>query len=215
MVNRTIVLFLVAFGAANAQPTPGVLAYEPITPEQRLKWFVNASVGPASLLGGVFSAGLDTWINSPSEYGPHWEGYGKRYGLRLSERAVSSSIEVGVGALWGEDPRYFRVPEKPFVARVGNVIRMTVVTHDRSGREMPAYARFISAPATGFLSNAWIPDSQHSTADALNRVGVIFATQAAGNAFTEFWPDVRRRVFHRHSSAPFSDPTANSNEGHR
>lgn len=202
--RTTLPLLLIALSAANAQTAPGVLAYEPITPQQRLKWFVNASLGPATLIGGVFSAGLDTWLNSPSEYGPHWEGYGKRYGLRLSERAVSSGLEVGIGALWGEDPRYYRVPEKRFAARVGNVIRMTVITHDRSGREMPSYARFVSTPAAAFISNSWIPDSQHSTGDALNRIGVIFATQAAGNALTEFWPDVKRRVLHRHGAPPNS-----------
>ena len=211
MCSRLAVpLLAIAFLGANGQ-TPGVPAREPITPEQRLKWFVNASVGPAPLLGGLVSAGMDTLRNSPEEYGPHVAGYGRRYGLRISERAVSSGLEVGIGALWGEDPRYYRVPDRNFSGRVRNVIRMTFITHDGSGREMPAYARFVAYPAAGFVSNLWVPDSQHSTGDALNRIGVIFANQMAGNAFTEFWPDVRRRVFRRHGSP--SGPGNNLSNG--
>lgn len=208
MFSRTLTwLMFATAGAALAQPPAVVKPFEPITPEQRLKWFANAAVGPSNTLGSLIAASVDTWRNSPSEYGPHWAGYGKRFGLRSSGRAMESGLEAGLGAIWGEDPRYFRVPEKPFMGRVSNVIRMTVITHDSSGHGMPAYARFVAAPAVGFLSNAWVPDSQHSTGDAFNRIGGIFANQLVGNAFSEFWPDVRRRVFRRFRSTP--DP-ANS-----
>jgi hypothetical protein len=179
--------------------------YEPITGEQRLKWFTNAALGPSSLFTGAVSAGIDTLRNDPHEYGPHWSGFGERYGFRLVNRAVSSGIEASMGSLWGEDPRYHRVPEKPTRARMGNVFRMTFVSHDRTGNEMPAYARFIAVPSSSFLSNTWIPDSHNSTGDALNRIGVTFATHMLSNTFIEFWPDIRRHL-HRQKTTP--DPVS-------
>ena len=60
---------------------PDVPNYEPITGKQRLKWFAIATAGPMSLLvAGPLSAGWGTMLNSPEEYGPHWEGFGQRYG---------------------------------------------------------------------------------------------------------------------------------------
>ncbi|MDQ1474453.1 MAG: hypothetical protein QOJ99_5933 [Bryobacterales bacterium] len=175
--------------------------YEPITAQQRLKWFSNAALGPSSLLTGAVSAGIDTLRNDPPEYGPHWGGFGERYGFRLVNRTVSSGIEASMGSLWGEDPRYHRVPQVRTGARVRNVLRMTVVSHNHDGHETPAYARLIAIPSISFLSNTWIPDSRNSTGDALNRIAFSFATHALSNAFIEFWPDIRRRL-HRNRSIP-------------
>ena len=47
---------------------------------------------------------------------------------------VAGPLEAGLGALWGEDPRYVRVSNKPFRARIGNVFLMSFVARSRSGR---------------------------------------------------------------------------------
>ena len=38
---------------------------------------------------------------TPSEYGPHWEGYGKRYGIRLTGIATGNAMEAGVAHHFG------------------------------------------------------------------------------------------------------------------
>ncbi|HEY7615282.1 MAG TPA: hypothetical protein VH744_00625, partial [Terriglobales bacterium] len=90
------------------------VSYRPITGEQRFRWFVNNTVGPASLGAGILSAGLGTARNNPEEYGPTWEGFGKRYGMRLTGVSTGNAMEAGLGSLWGEDPRYFRASHEPF-----------------------------------------------------------------------------------------------------
>jgi hypothetical protein len=200
MTYRLSVLIFCAL-AAGAQTVDVTQHYEAITPEQRLAWFAKSSFGLVALAGGLVSAGLDTWQNTPSEYGPHWDGFGKRYGIRVTNNALSSGMEAGVGALWGEDPRYFRKPEAPLGGRVKHVVHSTFFTHDRNGRERLAYARFIAVPATAFISNGWRPESEDDPGDALNRIGTAFANRMAGNAFSEFWPDVRTRLFHHRNKS--------------
>lgn len=201
--NFLIAFLLVTISTVSAQNVTPVVAgqYRQFTAEERWGWFIHSAAGPVSLAVGLVSAGLDTARNSPHEYGPHWEGFGRRYGSRIADRVIVSGIEAGVGSLWGEDPRYYRVSEKSAGKRVLNAVKMTVITHDRSGQEMPAYARFIAVPASAFASNAWRPESRNSNGDALNRVATSFVTRIAANAFSEFWPDIRRRVFHRRSGA--------------
>src|SRR6185503_13607026 len=101
------------------------LAYQPITPRARLKWFVRSTIGGTSLIGGLFSSGLGTAIDTPSEYGPHWDGFAKRYGMRLTGISTGNAMEAALGAAWGEDPRYFTAIQSPFGSRVKNIVDLT------------------------------------------------------------------------------------------
>src|ERR1700733_5724391 len=58
--------------------------YHPITEPERGYWFIHNTIGARSLAGGAIGAGWGTWLNKPEEYGTHWEGFSKRYGLWLS-----------------------------------------------------------------------------------------------------------------------------------
>jgi len=129
--------------------------YEYITPKQRVQWAMTETFGPESLLVGGWSAGIGTARDHPPEYGPHWEGFAKRYGIRFSGVATSNAMEAGLGALWGEDPRYVRNPLLPFKRRIDNVFLFSLMARNRHGQLMPAYARYIAIPGNNFLSNTW------------------------------------------------------------
>src|SRR5712691_9393437 len=160
-----VVASLAASGqtAAHAQTRPALhdthqavnSPYQPITGRERWKWFLQSTIGPQSLAGGVFSAGFGTASNSPKEYGPHWEGFGKRYGMRLTGVSTGNAMEASLGALWSEDPRYFLSPRRGFVTRVKYVIRTTFVAPHRDGTWHLAYARYIGNVGNNFLSNTW------------------------------------------------------------
>ena len=196
-------LCLLLAHSASAQTAPSAnSAYEPLTARERFQWFATSTAGPNSLATGVFNAAYGTALDSPHEYGTHWEGFGKRYGMRLTGVSTSNAIEAGLGAAWGEDPRYFRRPELPFKSRVQNVVKMTFLAQDRSGRTMPAYARYIAIPASNFLSNTWRTRSEADARDAVTRSVIGVLGKMAGNAFTEFFPDVWNAVRRRHNSHP-------------
>jgi len=177
-----------------------------MTAEQRVRWVVESTVGPPSLIGGMFSAGWGTLVDVPREYGTHWDGFGARYGMRLAGVATSNTIEAGLGAIWGEDPRYVRAAGAPFKKRLGNIIKMTFVAQNSHGELMPAYARFVAIPANNFLSNTWRADSEGTVSRASLRIGFGFLGRIAGNAFEEFWPDVQQRVFSRKAVAQSGSP---------
>ena len=174
----------------------------PLTARERVRWVVASSVGPASLAAGLFSAGWGTLFNVPREYGPHWQGYGERYGMRLTGIATSNVMEAGLGAIWGEDPRYVRAAGAPFGSRIGHIIKMTFLAHNRDGKTMPAYARYIAVPGHNFLSNTWRADSEATVSRASLRIGLGFLGRMGGNAFEEFRPDLRQRFFSTESPSP-------------
>jgi hypothetical protein len=179
--------------------TPPSAAYQPITGRQRFDWFVENTVGPETLAVGLFSAGFGTARDAPVEYGPHWSGFADRYGMRLTGVSTGNAMEAGLGALWGEDPRYrnFRTPGDPFKDRARRVVVMAFVAHDRWGHMVPAYARYIATPGSNFLSNTWRVDSEATNRAAALRTVWGFVGLMGKNAFLEFWPDVQQRVLHR------------------
>jgi hypothetical protein len=212
---KWVVLFLLlvspAFGQATdpsatrssspvvAAPSNAVVPnYTPATGADRLKWFAVTTAGPLSLLvSGPVSSAWGTMLNKPKEYGPHWDGFGARYGMRLTGISTENAMEASMGALWGEDPRYFPSPQRGFGPRVKYVIRCTFVAPDRDGRWHPAYARFAGNVGSNFLSNTWREPSENSVGSAVLRVFWGVVGDMAGNAYTEFWPDVKRKILRR------------------
>ena len=171
--------------------------YHPITSRQRLRWFLTNTIGPPHLVGGLFTSAFGTAVDRPKEYGPGWAGFGDRYGIRLTGIVTGNAIEATAGALWGEDPRYFRVPDEPFKRRIGNAVKLTFVARRRDGHFAPAYARYIAIPGNNFLSNTWRVDSEANAHDAVIRTVDGFAGRLASNLFEEFWPDIKNFAFHR------------------
>jgi len=170
--------------------------YKPITGAERGKWFLVSTVGPTSLLGaGIISAGFGTLVNSPEEYGPHWEGFGKRYGMRLTGISTGNAMEASLGALWGEDPRYFPSPDKQFGARVKHIIKSTFMAPGRDGRYRLAYARYTANIGNNYLSNLWRVESEATASAAAWRCLWGTTGRASASAFAEFWPDVKKAVF--------------------
>ncbi len=179
------------------RPVTVTAAYQPITSRQRLRWFLTNTVGPPHLVGGLFTSAFGTAVDRPKEYGPGWAGLGDRYGMRLTGISTGNAIEASLGALWGEDPRYFRAPGESFKKRFSNAVQLTFVARRRDGRFAPAYARYIAISGNNFLSNTWRVDSEANTHDAVIRTVDGFAGRLASNLFEEFWPDIKNLAFHR------------------
>jgi len=192
---RPLTIFLVSAALAAAQNTPAPDDDPPISNKRRAIWAVQSTVGGTAIASTAIGAGWDTLMDTPKEYTTNWDGYGRRFGLRTSATAVRTGIEAGLSAVWGEDPRYHRAAGQPFKSRLANIVKMTVMTHDSDGRMMPAYSRFVAIPASSVISNAWRPPSDTTAGNTVLRIGTGFLGRMAGNAWGEFWPDVRARVF--------------------
>ena len=180
-------------GQELLQPIPN---YKPITATERLKWFTVSTVGPTSLLlSGPLSAGWGTAFDSPPEYNTSWKGFGQRYGMRLTGVSVGNAINAGLGAAWGEDPRYFRSPHREFGKRVKYVIKATFYAPYRDGTWHPAYARYAGNIGNNFLSNTWRVPSASTPGKASLRCAYGVVGELSANAFAEFWPDIKKKVF--------------------
>jgi hypothetical protein len=168
--------------------------YEPLTAGERLKWFGRATYGPRSLLAsGPITAGWRTLTNRPEEWGPGWEGFGKRYGSRLVNNSVTNGLEGSFGAIWKEDPRYFRIGEGSMGKRLGGVVKRTWMSRYGNGEYHFGAAKFIGITGGSLFQKAWMPDSVTSNRDVVNRIWGGYAGRLVGNFIREFTPDLMRK----------------------
>lgn len=83
--------------ALTLMHTEPVTRYRPATVTDRVHWFVESTASPSRLfIVGPISSGWGTLRNVPSEYGTHWDGFGKRNGMRLTGVVTGNLLEGSV-----------------------------------------------------------------------------------------------------------------------
>jgi hypothetical protein len=115
--------------------------------------------------------------------------------MRLTGVATGNLIEATLGSAWGEDPRYFRSGQSGFGRRAKYVVKTTFLAPNRSGQWRPAYARYVGNVGNNFLSNTWRADSEADASHAVIRCVWGVLGRMTSDAFAEFWPDIKRKVF--------------------
>ncbi len=148
--------------AARESPQPQAAlpaTYTPITGGQRIDWIVAGTVGTSSLRIGIVASLWDTAINSPEEWGRTASGLAKRYLEREADVAISSAIEAGVGAFWGEEPRYIPSNRKGFWPRTRYAAKTVFLAQRRDGRLAPAWGRVAGNVVNNVIENTWLPPS--------------------------------------------------------
>jgi len=185
-IARSLVPLLVLAGIAGAQ-TPA-----PPTLEERLRYHVIQTVGPPSLLGTGFTSAIGLWRDAPHDWGQGMEGYGRRYAYSMAGNASKNAMEFAAGAVLREDLRYFRSRDRRFSRRVLHIVRGTFLLPGGGAR--PAYARFAGSYGAGFLTNVWYPQPVNGPGHGVLRGTYLLLGDLSGNAFREFWPDLKKKL---------------------
>jgi hypothetical protein len=173
---------------------PPLLGSGSITRGERVGWIVDGIVGPPSLGVGVLAGALQTSFDTPKEWHRTWRGFGKRYLAREADVAISNTIEGGLGAMWGEDPRYLRSERRGLWPRARYAMKTVVLAPRRDGHLAPAWGRFAGNIVNNIIENRWLPPSVTTPGQTTLRSANGFLGRLAGNLWDEFWPDVRKRL---------------------
>ena len=84
-----------------------------------------------------------------------------------------------------------------FWRRSGHALRGTILTRTDSGGETLSTWRIGSAYGAAYLSNQWYPDRLNTARLGFIQGSVTLGFDLVSNLATEFWPDLKSRVFHR------------------
>jgi hypothetical protein len=183
-------------------PTDVEQAPPPITGVERINWIVEGMLGPRSLTVGVIASTWQTSWRIPDEWSRSAFGFRERYLEREADVAISNSIEAGLGALWGEDPRYIRAPRGTARSRASYALKTVLLAPRADGQLKPAWGRLAGNVFNNVIENAWLPPSMTTPGQTTLRSANGLVGRLVGNMWDEFWPDIRSRLSHRtHRSA--------------
>ena len=166
----------------------------PLAVEEKFTIYLKKTYGPGALLKSGAMAGISQARNRPVEWGQGWDAYGDRFGSSMGQRAVSNTISFGVGALRGEDPRYFPSGQSRISARIGSALAQTFVVHTDHGGRTVAIGRVAGAFGSGFVSRTWQPEGHGIIRSGLRSGAMSLTSGAVSNIIREFWPDMKKRL---------------------
>jgi len=151
---------------------------------------------PLVLLSGAL-AGLSQLTDQQPSFGQGVKGFGHRLVTNYADQAMGNMFTEGLfPALLHEDPRYFRRGTGSKWRRTGYALSRVIVTHKESGGNRFNYSEWLGNASAVAISNAYYPDNRNfadNGAKLLEQVG----TDAVSQVLKEFWPDIKRKLFHR------------------
>jgi hypothetical protein len=180
------------FGVTSRQNAP------PLTPGEKFRLFVKGASDPFQFVATGIQAGIGQANNEFPAYGQGAEGYGKRYGAALADEVSSEFFSNFLyPVLLKQDPRYFRLGEGTVKHRIGYSLAQVFVSRKDSGGRTFNFSNVVGGISAGGVSNAYYPPSDRGFGLTMSRAGIAFIYGASGGLIDEFWPDIRRKVFHK------------------
>jgi hypothetical protein len=125
-------------------------------------------------------------------------GYGRYYWHSFVDQTVGNYFtEAIVPTLTHEDPRYYTLGHGGFVLRTGYALSRLVVTKTDSGGKSFNYSEIVGNAAGAALSNAYYPQVERTAGNTMSKWATQVGIDGIANILKEFWPDIRRDIFHR------------------
>jgi hypothetical protein len=146
---------------------------------------------------GILSA-IAQAKNDPKEWGQGWGAYGKRYGASFADNSIGTYMTTAIfPSLLHEDPRYYQLGKGRFAHRSYHAINRLFVTRTDSGHERFNYSESVGNATTAAISNIYHVPSDRTVSRNLTTFAFLILYDGFSNELKEFWPDIRRKVFHK------------------
>jgi hypothetical protein len=194
----TMLAFLAAIPVAGvAQSFVPQPTYVPLNVTDKLNYHVKRTLGPAAILGVAAYAAILQADHAPEEWNQGGEAYAKRVGSMVAWSGIHSALAFGLDSTLHQDPRYFRSTGSGFWRRSAHALRGTILTRTDSGGETLSTWRLGSDYGSAFLSNMWYPSRLNTARLGFIQGSVTVGLDLMGNLGSEFWPDIKHKVFRR------------------
>ena len=177
--------------------------YTPITTKQK---FIIASKDsfdyPLVLLAGAI-AGFGQLTNQNPSFDQGLAGYGRRLGTGYADQAIGNMMTEAIfPSLLHEDPRYFRRGTGTVWSRTYYAATRVFVTRTDSGGKRFNFSEVLGNATGVAISNAYYPDNRNAM-DNVEKLGEQIGIDAVSQVLKEFWPDIKRKFFQRHTDTAF------------
>jgi hypothetical protein len=189
----------------NYRTADGSIPFERITAKQKFTIARKDSLDyPSYVLAGVFATIAQANNTNPS-FGQGVEGFAKRYGTSVSDQIIGNFMTEAIWpSLLHQDPRYFRKINGSFKSRLGYALTRTLVTRTDRGNWAFNSAEFLGNGTVAAIGNLYYPDGR-DFGDTMQRMFTQIGTDTISNVLKEFWPDMKRKWFHKRTTGSSAD----------
>ncbi len=186
----------------NYRTANPMAVYEPITTKQKFTIALKDSFDwPNYLVSGAF-AGLYQLENENPSFGQGLKGYAHRYWTSYIDQSMGNLMtEAVMPTILHEDPRYFRKAVGSKKYRLYYALTRVLVTRTDAGGTRFNFSEVIGNGVMASVGNVYYP-TDRGFGDTINRMGTQIATDAFSNVLKEFWPDIKRHYFKKHTDEP-------------
>ena len=112
-------------------------------------------------------------------------------------------VGAALPSLFRQDPRFYQSSRGTFLRRLGYAASRIVITRGDSGATQFNYSEILgSALASGISTYSYHPHSDRTLANTASVWGSQVGYDTMAIVFKEFWPDIRKKIYHRKQAVP-------------
>jgi hypothetical protein len=194
-VNDRIFEVLPNYGTVeNAKVLP------PLTTGQKFRLATAGVFDWGSYPFNAILSGIAQAKDDPKEWGQGWGAYGKRYGASFADNSIGTYMTTAIfPSLLREDPRYYQLGKGRFVHRAYHAINRLFVIRTDSGHDHFNFSESVGNAVAATISNAYHPPEDRTASRNASTFAFLILYDGMDNELKEFWPDIRRKVFHKNT----------------
>ena len=154
--------------------------------KKRFNRYLMSMFGPISLGKNIAKSGLQTWTNSPEEWGDHWEGFGRRVASSIGKDIIKNTTIYGFDEALKIDSAFYRSKNRNFGSRIKNALISPVTARSVDGKRVFGVSRIAGTYTASIIAaETWYP-ARYDWKDGLKSGTYSLGLDAAFNLVKEF-----------------------------
>lgn len=185
----------------------------PLTAKQKFSVVLRGSLDYVQYPWYGFLAGLSQAENSEPGYGQGAEGYGKRYGAAFADGTIENFMTGAVlPSILHQDPRYFQLGQGSFMHRAFYAASRNLITRGDDRRREVNYSEVVGGAIAAFISTySYHPSADKTISNTMSVWGTQYGYDTLTLVIKEFWPNIRKKISHKHAQPAPPSPMPPSN----
>src|ERR1700732_3284620 len=175
----------------------------PLSTKQKFAVVTRSSFDYIQIPWFAFLAGVSQAEDSEPGYGQGAAGYGKRFGAAAADGTIENYWTSAIlPSALHQDPRFYQLGKGSFWHRTFYSMSRIVVTRSDSGSSQFNVSEVSgSAIAASISTYSYHPHGDKTLSNTASVWGSQIAYDTATIVLKEFWPDIRRKLTHKHNAA--------------
>ena len=153
----------------------------------------------SSFISVGFQAGIEEVTHTYPEFRQGAAGYGRYYWHTFADSGIENYFTGAMlPVVTHEDPRYYTLYRGGFLHRTNYAVSRLWITKKDRGNRTFNFSEIVGSGMAAEVSSRYYPRHEREASEILERWASQVLNDGIGNVFEEFWPDIRRKLLHRH-----------------